>query len=96
MSFTSCIILMLICKVAANAAVSPPPNAPGCHAEAPPPRGIPSWPAAPHHSLSDQLSHAVAILLSPPLTQRYFTGAVAEGVSGELQYCIQRAVRVNR
>ena len=38
-----------------------------------------------------------AILLAPPPTQRYFTGAATEGVSGELLYYgVQRGMGVRR
>ena len=37
-------------------------------------------------------AHVAAILLVPPSTQRYFMGAVAEGVSGELRYQVQSGV----
>ena len=36
--------------------------------------------------------HVMAILFSPPPSQRYFTGVVAEGVSGELRYHVQHGV----
>ena len=49
------------------------------------------WPFSCHlplsrggHSPATSPSHVVAILLPPP--QRYFAGAVAEGVPGELRY----------
>ena len=36
--------------------------------------------------LGEEYTTVVVILLTPPPTQRYFTGAEAEGVSGELRY----------
>ena len=62
-------------------------------------------PVAPYHEISSRDGDSPStpsdsapayeirsILLAPPPTQRYFTGVVAEGVSGELQYDVHRGL----
>ena len=43
-------------------------------------------------SMRTRSARVLAILLAPPPTQRYFTGAVTEGVAGELRYDVQSGV----